>query len=231
MGGTYGYLTNGLWWKLDQNEDGKYDNGDIVYVLIPANGAMLTSLGEAGVENLITGDDLNDSSGGAAAWISNVTGTGTYTITITNPIGDIDQFRYGDGSIYGDGYYWFSAGPIYTSTGNGTTGTMFKCTTYNPSTLEFSGCTKTAPSGKTYYGDDRSPLVGDVIVSFPQNITYVDTGDFYYYQYIDNDLRVEADLKYMVIPKRVEDNNYNNDRYYFRPYGSRAVLRGGYWDG
>ncbi|MDD4123058.1 MAG: hypothetical protein PHO23_02450 [Candidatus Pacebacteria bacterium] len=106
---------------------------------------------------------------------------------------------------------------------------MFKCISYNTDTLTFSGCTKTAPAGKTYYGDDRAPTVDDVIVSFPQNITYGDTGDFYYYSYIDSDIRSEEDLQYMVIPKRVEDNNYNNDRYYIRPYGSKMLLRGGGW--
>ena len=106
---------------------------------------------------------------------------------------------------------------------------MFKCTSYNTDTLTFSGCTKTAPAGKTYYGDDRAPAIDDVIVSFPQNIGYGDSSDFYYYTYIDSDLRSEEDLQYMVIPKRVEDNNYNNDRYYIRPYGSKMLLRGGYW--
>ena len=193
---------------------------------------MLTSLTLAGVEveDLIAGDDGNDSNGGAAAWISNVSGVGPYTITITNPIGDIDQFRYGDGTNYGDGFYWFSVSPIYTSTGSDYTGTMFKCTSYSTSTYEFSGCTATAPSGKTNSGDVRVPLVDDVIVSYPQNSYYGDTGDFYYYYYIDSDLRAETDLKYMVIPKRVEGNDYHNDRHYIRPYGSRALLRGGDWD-
>jgi hypothetical protein len=190
---------------------------------------MLSALGETAVENLITGDDGNDSNGGAAAWISNVSGSDPYTITIENPIGDIDQFRYGDGSTYGDGYYWFSSGPIVLDTSSNYTGTMFKCTSYNTDTLTFSGCTKTAPAGKTYYGDDRAPAIDDVIVSYPQNIGYGDSSDFYYYSYIDSDLRSEDDLQYMVIPKRVEDNNYNNDRYYIRPYGSKILRRGGGW--
>ena len=107
---------------------------------------------------------------------------------------------------------------------------MFKCTTYDTDTLTFSGCTKTAPSGKTYYGDNRAPAIDDVIVSFPQNTGYGDSSDFYYYFYVDNDLRSEDDIKNFLIPKRVEDNNYNNDRYYIRPYGSKMLLRGGYWN-
>jgi len=78
---------------------------------------------------------------------------------------------------------------------------MIKCTSYDNSTLTFSNCTKSAPPSKTYYGDDRDPQVDDVIVSYPHNIGYVDTGDFYYWFYIDNDLRQEEDLQYMVIPK------------------------------
>ena len=53
---------------MDQDGDGKYDDGDVVYVIVPANGAMLTALGnDENVEALIVGDDGNDSSGGAAA--------------------------------------------------------------------------------------------------------------------------------------------------------------------
>ncbi|MDD4123039.1 MAG: hypothetical protein PHO23_02330 [Candidatus Pacebacteria bacterium] len=145
---------------------------------------MLSALGETAVENLITGDDSNDSNGGAAAWISNVTGSDPYTITIENPIGDIDQFRYGDGSTYGDGYYWFSSGPIYTGTGSDANGSIFKCLDYDPVTQVFTTCSTEVPFGEDGYGDDRAPAIDDVIVSYPGFAgnagIYGDTGDFYY---------------------------------------------------
>ncbi|MCD6500393.1 prepilin-type N-terminal cleavage/methylation domain-containing protein, partial [bacterium] len=234
--GQYGYVTNGLWWRKDEGTPGNYDAGDEVYVIVPANHTMKTTIEGSGgnVDALIADpEDKNENGvgGGAAAWISSVSDgdclSTACTIVITNPIGDIDQFRDGDGSNYGDGFYWFQVSPVYTGTDWNNTSTIFKCNSYDPIGQTFSGCLRNTGVGGG--GDERTPAVGDVITSIvKENIC--GSGDWYHCGYI-NSLRGGA-LSDMAIPGSISGSasaDYGSDYYWGRPYGSRAALRGANW--
>lgn len=196
---------------------------------MPANGHMCTTLTTNQLDNLIADDnDNNRCQGGAAAWITTVSGAEPYTVTVNNMIGDIDQFRDGDGVNYGTGKYYFSTSPIYLGTGSENTATLYECTSFDFATKTFSTCSKYSTLGT--YGDNRAPTPNDIIVSIVNRADkFGNTNDYYFHGYFPN-LRTEAALANMAIPASISNiSNYNSDYFYIRAFGARAARRGGYW--
>ena len=229
FGGEYGYITNGLWWNKDWDHDGQIDSTDEVYVIMPANGHMCNSLTTNQLDGLIADDnDINRCQGGSAAWITNVSGVEPYTVTVSNMIGDIDQFRDGDGTNYGTGNYYFSTSPIYVGTGSENTATLYECTAFDYLTKTFSNCSKYSTLGT--YGDNRAPTVNDIMVSIiNRSDKFGNTGDYYFGGYFQT-LRTETALSKMALPSSLySSSNYNSDYFYIRAFGARGALRGGRW--
>ena len=143
-------------------------------------------------------------------------------------IGDIDQFRDGDGINYGNGKYYFSTSPIYLGTGSENTATLYECTSFDFATRTFSTCSKYSTLGT--YGDNRAPTTNDIIVSIVNRADkFANTNDYYFHGHIPN-LRTESALANMAIPASISNiSNYNNDYFYIRAFGARAARRGGNW--
>jgi len=144
-------------------------------------------------------------------------------------IGDIDQFRDGDGVNYGNGKYYFSTSPIYVGSGSENTATLYECTSFDFASRTFSSCSKYSTLGT--YGDNRAPTVNDVIVSIINRADrFGNTGDYYFHGYFQS-LRSEPVIANMAIPASLYSaSNYNSDYFYIRAFGARGALRGGNWN-
>jgi len=143
-------------------------------------------------------------------------------------VGDIDQFRDGDGVNYGNGKYYFSTSPIYVGSGTENTATLYECTSFDFATRTFAGCSKYSTLGT--YGDNRAPTVNDVIVSIINRADrFGNTGDYYFHGYFQS-LRSEPAIANMAIPASLYSaSNYNSDYFYIRAFGARGAVRGGNW--
>lgn len=233
------------WVDFPDVVDGVVRISDKEFTLVPANYDMEKALTKKGVENLIEADkDPNPSQyyvSGASVMIDTSNEEYDYPINIPikkdTTLGDFDQFRNGDGELYGDGKYYLWV-PTYDMNNNNNedgardvSSEILVCDSFDGKSFKdcanYRGINLSAPQVK------ENQRISSVIPSlvFPSE----GFDDLYILQLsgFASSLRGEPELEKMAIPASISarvPTQYDDDVYKIAAYGTRYAVRGGGYD-